>query len=101
MAQTPPSQPDGPMELSVNKAHVIGFEAGRRVAILSLPEGDFVEVVGDASEDESLVLPEGASLKQVSLQQPWLVSLPTPTRALFWFGRSMRSFQGPVTLPGS
>jgi hypothetical protein len=99
LEQTPPSQPGGPMEISVDKAHVIGFEVGRAIAILSLPEGDFVEVVGDASNDQALVLSEGASLKQVLLQQPWLVTLPTPTRTLFWFGQSMRSFQGPVTLP--
>lgn len=96
----PPTQPGGPMEISVNKAHIIGFEAGRSVSILTLPEGNFVEVVGDADEDDSRVLPQGGSLQQIELAQPWIVSLPTPTRTFFWIGESMRSFQGPVTLPG-
>jgi len=99
--QAPPALPGGPVEISVNKAHVIGFEAGRSVAVLSLPEGDFVEVVADDSADESLVLPEGGVLKRIELSQPWVVSLPTPTRTFFWFDRGMRSFQGPVTLPES
>ena len=97
--QKPPAVPGGPMEARVDKAHVVGFEAGRSVAVLSLPEGDFVEVVGERSADSSLVLPEGGSLRQVELRQPWVVPLPTPTRAFFWFGKSLRSFQGPVTLP--
>ena len=101
LEQTPSALPGGPVEISVNKAHVIGFEAGRSVAVLSLPEGDFVEVVADDSADESLVLPEGGVLKRIELSQPWVVSLPTPTRTFFWFGHGMRSFQGPVTLPES
>jgi hypothetical protein len=101
MKQTPPALPGGPVEISVNKAHVIGFEAGRSLAVLSLPEGDFVEVVADDSADESLVLPEGGVLKRIELSQPWVVSLPTPTRTFFWFDKAMRSFQGPVTLPES
>lgn len=101
LEQTPSSRPGGPLEISVNKAHVIGFEAGRTVVVLSLPEGDFVEVVGDATEDESLVLPQGGVLSKLELARPWVVPLPTPTRTFFWFGKSMRSFQGPVTLPGA
>ena len=97
--QTPPAVSGGPIEISVDKAHVIGFAAGRAVAVLSLPEGNFVEVVGDASADETLVLPQGASLRRMDLKQPWVVSLPTPTRTFFWFGKDLRSFQGPVTLP--
>jgi len=101
LAQTPSALPGGPVEISVDKAHLIGFEAGRSVVVLSLPEGDFVEVVADDSADESLVLPEGGVLKRIELSQPWVVSLPTPTRTFFWFGHGMRSFQGPVTLPAS
>jgi len=101
LAQTPPALPGGPVEISVDKAHVVGFEAGRSVAVLSLPEGDFVELVGDSSADESLVLPAGGVLRRVELSRPWVVALPTPTRTFFWFGESMRSFQGPVSLPGS
>lgn len=89
----------GMMQIMVNKAHVLGFEAGRILTIMSSPGGDFVEVVGNAVYDESLPLPEGASLKTIDLQAPWIVPLPTPTVAFFHFGSGMRSFQGPVTLP--
>jgi hypothetical protein len=99
LEQKPASIPGGPVEISVDKAHVIGFEAGRSVVVLQLPEGDFVEVVGDDAADESLVLPQGGVLRRIALTRPWLVPLPTPTRTFFWFGKQMRSFQGPVTLP--
>ena len=93
------SLPGGMMQIMVNKAHVLGFEAGRRLVILSLPEGDFVEVVGSADQDSQLPLPEGASLKTIELQEPWVVPLPTPTTTLWHFGAGMRSFQGPVVVP--
>ncbi len=91
--------PGGLMHIMVNKAHVLGFEAGRTVTIMRLPEGDFVEVVGNADRDEELPLPEGASLETVVLQSPWVVPLPTPTVTFFHFGGGLRSFQGPVGLP--
>jgi len=95
----PPSQPGGPIAGFVDKAHVLGFDAGRRLAILSTPEGDFVEVVGDTSQDADRILPEGGELNEIILREPWVVSLPTPTRVFFWWHGSLRSFQGPVTLP--
>ena len=95
----PTLQPDGMMKILVDKAHVVGYEAGRKLTIMSSPEGDFVEVVGNADHDEELPLPEGASLKTIELQAPWVVTLPTPTVTFFHFGSGMRSFQGPVTLP--
>lgn len=97
----PLTEPNGPAEIMVDKAHVIGFEAGRSVSILSLPQGDFVELIGDAAEDSTRVLPAGGSIKQIELTDPWVVSLPTPTRTFFWFSGSMRSFQGPVALPST
>ncbi|MEZ5573869.1 MAG: hypothetical protein R3E64_17920 [Halioglobus sp.] len=104
-APAPPEQwiasalPGGPTELLVNKSHVIGFEGGRSVAVMSLPQGDFVELVGEAEADDTLVLPPGGTLRRVFLDQPWVVELPNPTSAFFWFGPAMRSFQGPVTVP--
>ena len=95
----PEVYPGGMMKILVNKAHVVGFEAARKLAIMSSAEGDFVEVVGDADHDEELPLPEGASLKTIALTAPWVVSLPTPTVTFFHFGSGLRSFQGPVTLP--
>jgi hypothetical protein len=89
----------GMTKIMVNKAHVLGYDAGRTVTILSLPEGDFVGVVGTAENDHQITLPEGGSLRQLKLKQPWVVPLPTPTTTLWHFGSGMRSFQGPVTLP--
>ena len=91
--------PGGLMQVRVNKSHVVGYEAGRSLTIMSLPEGDFVEVVGNAEYDEDLPLPDKARLRTVELQAPWVVTLPSPTVAFFYFGSGMRSFQGPVTLP--
>lgn len=91
--------PGGMMKMLVNKAHVLGYESGRVVTILSLPEGDFVDVVGTADHDDEITLPEGASLKQLELKQPWVVVLPTPTTTFWHFGTELRSFQGPVTFP--
>jgi hypothetical protein len=93
------SLPGGMVQIMVNKAHVVGYDAGRTVTILSLPEGDFVGVVGTADNDDQITLPEGGSLKQLELNQPWVVPLPTPTTTLWHFGSGMRSFQGPVALP--
>ncbi len=95
--QTP--LPGGMVEIMVNKAHVLGYEAGRTVTILSLPDGEFVEVVGTADNDHQITLPEGVSLKQIVLEQPWVVPLPTPAKTIWQFGAQLRSFQGPVTLP--
>lgn len=93
------SLPGGMTQIMVNKAHILGFEAGRTLAILSLPQGNFVEVVGSAENDDQLPLPDGANVKYIELQEPWLVVLPAPTTTLWDFSFGMRSFQGPVTLP--
>ena len=95
----PVVHPGGMMQIRVSKAHMVGYEAGRILTIMSLPEGDFVEVVGNAEHDEDLPLPDKARLRTVELQAPWVVTLPSPTVAFFYFGSGMRSFQGPVTLP--
>jgi len=89
----------GMMQIMVNKSHVVGYEVGRTLTIMSLPEGDFVEVVGNADHDKELPLPEGVCLRTIELQAPWVVPLPSPTTTFFHFGFGMRSFQGPVTLP--
>lgn len=95
----PTPLPGGMIEIMVNKGHVLGFKAGRVLAVLSLPDGDFVEVVGNAGLDDQLALPEGASLRMIELKQPWIVDLPNPTKTIWQFGAQMRSFQGPVILP--
>ncbi len=91
--------PCGLTEILVHKAHVLGYEAGRILTILSLPEGDFVEVVGNADNDAEITLPEGGSFKQLVLREPWVVPLPNPTTTLWSFEPQLRSFQGPVILP--
>ena len=35
----------------------------------------------------------------IDLQELFVVLLPEPTTAFFWFGERLRSFQGPVDLP--
>lgn len=88
----------GMAEVLVNKAHVIGFEAGREVTFLTMPDGDFIETVGTPERDQQLSLPANARLQKIVLSEPLIVHLPTPTRTLWWFGKSPRSFQGPVAL---
>ena len=97
----PPEVEGGPIRITVDKQHVIAFESGRTVAILRMPHGDYVELVGENSVDGELVLPEGGVLEQVHLKEPWVVPLPSPTDTYFWFGEGLRSFQGPVTRPPS
>ena len=64
-----PMQTQGAMEVMVNKAHVLGFEAGRTVSVL-----------------------------RTSARDLWSVSaVPTLIRT-FWCFETGRSFQGPVTL---
>ncbi|MFT5711421.1 MAG: hypothetical protein ACI8QT_002127 [Halioglobus sp.] len=91
--------PGGMIELMVNKAHVVGYAAGRTLVILSMTGGDFVELVGDAELDHELTLPDGARLRTIELKEPWVVPLPNPTKTLWRFGENLRSFQGPVSLP--
>ena len=95
----PTVHPGGMMQIMVNKSHVVGYEAGRTLTIMSMPEGDFVEVVGTAEHDEELPLPEGANLRTIELQEPCVVALPSPTTAFFHFDFGLRSFQGPVSIP--
>lgn len=97
---TPPSDPRGALEAMVEKAHRLGFEAGRTLTILSLPDGDYVGTLGEPDADDSLALPEAATLTKVSLTSPLIVELPNPTRCFFWGlgDGDLRSFQGPVTL---
>lgn len=67
--------------------------------ILSAPEGHFLELAGDASHDDALVVSEGGMLRRFELQRLWEVTLPVPTRAFSCPDADMRSFQGPPVLP--
>jgi len=96
---SPPSVEGGPMDVLVNKRHVIGFDGGRTVSILTNADGHFVELVGSSCTDGDRILPPGCTLSQIKLKEPWIVHLPTPTKTWFWLGHKMRSFQGPIALP--
>jgi hypothetical protein len=87
------------MRLSVDKHHTLGFAAGRTLRILELDSEHYVEVVGTPERDAELVLPPGGSLSELRLREDWIVDLPTPTTAYFWWAPVLRSFQGPVRLP--
>ncbi len=96
----PPSRQGEPMEIMVTKAHTVGFQSGRSVSIMTIGDECFVELIGTAETDQNLVLPDGGTLSQISLEQPWIVELPSPTRCFIWnWGKTPRSFQGPVELP--
>ena len=92
----PPAAKRGPMRVTVDKHHLLGFDAGREVAVMEFDGKSFIEVIGSGEYDEELVLPEGASLRRHPLAEPLVVMLPEPTTAFFWFGAEMRSFQGPI-----
>jgi len=95
-----PAEEGGPIHVMVNKGHVIGFEAGREIVIMETATGSFIELVGTPDIDDSLFLPEGASLRRVTLDAPLVITLPTPTETYFWFRPDgVRSFQGPCDLP--
>lgn len=100
-----PKDPAAPVKITVHKNHVIGFEAGRELTYLSMPDGLYIEVIGTSKLDEQFVLPEGGKLGLLTPQEPLIVHLPTPTKTYFWgmpgtkFAGKFRSFQGPVELP--
>jgi hypothetical protein len=96
---TPSQSACGLIELMVNKAHVLGFDTGRQLSILQFDGKHYVEVVGDDQNDSALPLSGGASIQKITLSQPWVVPLPTPTQTLWVFKPELRSFQGPVELP--
>ncbi len=88
------------IQISVTKAHTIGFRSGRNVKIMTLNNQHFVEVVGNTEVDEQICFPTDAVCHEIELRQPWLVELPNPTQAYFWFHKNgPRSFQGPISLP--
>lgn len=95
----PSLSPSGLIEITVNKAHVLGFEAGRQLSVLRFSDQCFVEVVGDDANDDKMPLANGAGIEKINLNQPWVVELPQPTTTLWVFKPELRSFQGPIELP--
>jgi hypothetical protein len=88
-------QGDAPTRLTIEKHHVIGFDAGTRVRLVRVPDGGWY-VQQTAAIDGSIV-PEPAdwSLFHVDLDRRWVCDLGCPVSVYFF--RNLRSFQGPLT----
>ena len=95
----PSQSASGLIEISVNKSHVLGFDAGREVSVLHYNDQCFIEVVGNNLSDNELPLANGAIIETIKLNHPRVVSLPEPTQTLWAFSPKLRSFQGPIELP--
>jgi hypothetical protein len=93
-----PGGPEGPRQLLIDKHHGLLFHAGRRIEILTLPDGrHFVHTIEGGAGKPPLALPEGWHLGFVELVRDWVVRLPAPT-TVFLFPNG-DSFQGPVETP--
>ena len=96
----PPEAPEQAIQIRVKKAHTLGFKASRSVKLMTRGDQHFVEVIGHPDSDSLICFPPDAVCREVTLDQPWLVELPSPTQAYFWFHKTgIRGFQGPVSLP--
>ncbi|MDT0596479.1 hypothetical protein [Glaciecola petra] len=97
------AEKDGlPKKGLIDKDHVLAFDAGRTLKVMTIGTNDYVEVVGSGRNDDQLEFPEGATLREIKLKTPLILELPQPTTVYFWFpakGQETRSFQGPVALP--
>jgi len=91
----------GVFVLPVYKYHRVMFAAGRTIEIADFGDGwDYVpqitEVAMDDSQPTGRVLPEGWSVRDVTLAEDLFVDVPYPARVCFF--PSGHSFQGPVRL---
>ena len=89
--------------LPVYKYHRVGFRAGRMISILDMGDGwDYVPQVArasfrpDATTGDAPEMPEGWSVREVTLEDDLLVELPCPARVCFF--DTGDSWQGPVRL---
>lgn len=96
----------GVLVLPVEKHHVVRYAAGRTIEIMDCGDGgDYVPLTarvrrigadpGRPTRDR--VLPDGWSVRSVTLAVDLVVELPCPTRAAFFLA-SGDSFQGPLRL---
>ena len=93
----------GVFVLPVYKSHSVMFEAGRTIEIMDFGDGwDYVPQIIEASglpgmvQGQERVLPEGWSVREVTLEEDLFVEVPYPARVCFFM--SGHSFQGPVRL---
>lgn len=95
---------EGVMVLPVYKYHCVMFAAGRTLEIMSFGDGwDYVPQIVDVESplpgmvlQDERILPEGWSVRELTLKEDLFVELPYPARVCFFM--SGHSFQGPVKL---
>ncbi|ARN75219.1 hypothetical protein BST96_14500 [Oceanicoccus sagamiensis] len=94
---------DGLLVITVNKHHSVMFAKGRTLEILSMGDGrDYVPQIKGAAglpglpDSQERVLPEGWTIRELTLEEDLFVEVPFPARVSFF--ASGDSFQGPVTL---
>lgn len=90
-----------PTRLVIEKHHVIGFHADRKVTLARLPDGAFYVLHTETLTDIADVDPEDWEMFTLTLFAPWTIALPCPAHVYF-FG-NLRSFAGPLSgdeLPG-
>jgi len=100
-ARAPAGMGEGePRRLMVDKHHTVVYSAGREVQILTTSQGEpFVLVVEGTPDAPAPRLPAGWSLRDIRIDEDWIVELPAPTET-YWF-EGMVSYQGPIEdLPG-
>lgn len=104
-----PGAPDSPVSglfvLPVHKHHRLFYAAGRTIEVMDCGDGaDYLPLVRNAvmagrrrsSTPRPRLLPEGWSVRTVTLAKDLVVDLPAPTRVTFF--TSGDSFQGPLDL---
>ena len=85
---------DAPTRLVIEKHHVIGFEAGKRLNFVRVADGGWY-VQQTAAPDGSIIdEPVDWQLFHVELPQRWTCDLGCPVTVYFF--RNLRSFQGPI-----
>lgn len=94
---------DGVFVLPVYKYHRVMFAAGRTIEVMDFGDGwDYVPQITEVATGvlpaggSGRVLPEGWSVREVTLDRDLFVEVPYPARVCFF--TSGHSFQGPVRL---
>ena len=88
--------------LPVYKYHILQFNAGRTIEILTMEDGqNYVPNVTELSgmfhkTTKERVLPEGWTIRKEILKQDLIVEIPCPARVCFF--RSGHGFHGPVEI---
>jgi hypothetical protein len=92
---------DAPTRLTIDKHHLIGFNAGTRARLVQLPDGAFFVQQTVSAGPVSIPLPADWKAFELRSEARWSVCLGAPVTVYFF--RNLSSFQGPLTreqLPG-